>query len=215
MQLYSAGLSPFAARVRAAIYAKAVDIPIVAPPAAGTKSPEYLALNPMGKVPVLVLDDGSTLPESETIVEYLEDRFPQTPLRPATPEAAARARLVARVAELYVWPHLGGLFAHMNPQTRDQAVVDANMTKIREGLAHVDAFLDGGDFAVGERFSTADCWLVPVLFFVGVAGQTFGVGDLIAPHAKLSAYVKAMAGHPVAQRLTAEMQDALAAFGRR
>jgi glutathione S-transferase len=214
MKLYSAGLSPFAARVRAAIYLKGLDIDIVAPEG-GSKSPEYLALNPMGKVPTLVLDDGTAIPESETIVEYLEDAFPQKPLRPATPEAAAKARLVARVAELYVWPHMGGLFAHMNPKTRDQAVVDANMARIREGLAHLETFMGGGEFAVGNSVSTADCWLVPVLFFLGVAGQTFGVGDLTAPHPKLSAYAKVMGGHAVAQKLMGEMREALAAFGRR
>src|SRR5580692_4447840 len=98
MKLYSVGLSPFAARVRAAIYARDLDIEIVAPPATGTKSPEYLTLNPMGKIPVLVLDDGTTIPESDTIVEYLEDAFAQNPLRPAAPADAAKARLVARVA---------------------------------------------------------------------------------------------------------------------
>ena len=139
MKLYSVGLSPFAARVRAAIYARGLDIEIVAPPATGTKSPEYLALNPMGKIPVLVLDDGATIPESDTIVEYLEDAFAQNPLRPADPAAAAKARLVARVAELYVWPHLSALFPQMNPKTRDQAVVDAAIGEAQGGgLTHLE-----------------------------------------------------------------------------
>jgi glutathione S-transferase len=211
MKLYSADLSPFAARVRAQIYAKGLDIEIVPPPPAGTKSPEYLSLNPMGKVPVLALDDGTTIPESETIVEYLEDVFPQNPLRPSEPEAAARVRLVARVAELYVWPHIAALFPQMNPKTRDQAAVDAALTKARDGLTHLNVFVSDGPFACGEAFTTADCWLVPVLFFVGMAGQVFGVGDLLAPYGKLSAYAKAIGGHPVAQKVMAEMQSGLAA----
>ncbi len=51
MKLYSLDLSPYAARVRISIYAKKLPIEIVAPPAAGIKSAEYLALNPMGKIP--------------------------------------------------------------------------------------------------------------------------------------------------------------------
>ena len=78
-------ISPFAARVRAALYYKGLPFTLIAPPAAGLKCPEFLALNPMGKIPLLVLDDGSSLPESETILEYLEDAYPDRPLRPADP----------------------------------------------------------------------------------------------------------------------------------
>jgi glutathione S-transferase len=213
MKLYSNGLSPFAARVRAAIYQKGLNVEILDPPG-GTKSAEYLALNPMGKVPVLQLDDGVTIPESDTIVEYLEDAFPEVSLRGATPEATARARLVSRVAELYVWPNVGPLFGQMNPKTRDQSVVDASIAKITEGLAHLEAFVSPGPFAAGERFTTADCWLIPVLFFVGMVGGVFGVGDLIAQHAKLAAYAKSIAAHPVAEKVTAEMGAAMAALRR-
>ena len=212
MKLYSAGLSPFAARVRASIYVKGLDIEIVAPPESGAKSPEYLALNPMGKIPVLVLDDGSTLPESETIVEYLEDAFPQTPLRPASPEARARVRLIARIGELYVWPHISALFPQMNPKTRDQAVVDAAFASLRQGLVHLEGFLGEGPYAAGAAFTTADGWLIPALFFFSMAGGAVGVSDLLAPHPKLTAYAKAMSANPVAQKLTAEMQAGLAAM---
>src|SRR5262245_34715467 len=89
MQLYHADLSPFAARIRLAIYAKALPIAL-APPPGGLGSEEYKRLNPSGKVPALVLDDGSVLPESEVILEYLEDRFPAPALRPSTAEERAR-----------------------------------------------------------------------------------------------------------------------------
>ncbi len=97
MKLYSANLSPYSARARLAIYAKGLDVEI-APPPGGLKSPEYLALNPMGKAPSLELADGTVIPESEIVVEYLEDAFPARPLRPAKPADAARARVLARLA---------------------------------------------------------------------------------------------------------------------
>ena len=90
MKLYSAELSPFAARPRVAIYAKTLPVEILAHPA-DLKSPEYLAINPMGKLPALVLDDGTVIPESDTIVEYLADAFrPRTcvPPRPPTSRGA-------------------------------------------------------------------------------------------------------------------------------
>jgi glutathione S-transferase len=155
MKPYSVSFSPFGARVRASIYVKGLDIEIVAPHEPGTKSPEHLTLNPMGKVAVLVLDDETALPESEIIVEHLEDAFPQTPLRPAAPEARARHRLIARVGEIYIWTHISALFPQMNPKTRDETAVDAAFASLMQGLAHREGFLGDGPFA-WPRCATVD-----------------------------------------------------------
>src|SRR4051794_6395479 len=105
MKLISLPLSPFAARVRAAIHAKDLPVEIVAPPADWRTSPEYRKLNPLVRIPVLVLDDGTTLFESGVIVEYLEDAFPESrPLRPQSALDRARVRLVTQLGEQYVLP---------------------------------------------------------------------------------------------------------------
>lgn len=69
LTLYDAPLSNFSARVRYVIRRKGLEgeVDIVSPQTlGGLKSPEYLRINPQGKMPVLVLDDGHTsLPESE------------------------------------------------------------------------------------------------------------------------------------------------------
>ena len=122
MKLYAVSRSPFAARVQAAIALKGLDIEVVPPPEEGLKSPVFLALNPMGKLPTLVLDDGTPLPESEVIVEYLDHAFPAVPLNPAEPVARAQSRLLARVAELYVMGPLFGLFAHLGAAEDKQEV---------------------------------------------------------------------------------------------
>jgi glutathione S-transferase len=212
MKLISSDLSPFAVRVRAAIYAKGLDIEIVGPPAAGIKSPEYLAMNPMCRIPVLVLDDGSTLPESETIVEFLEDTFPEKPLRPASAKERAQARLVSRVAELYVMGSSTPLFSQMDPSTRDQAVVDATAAKIKEGVGHLNAVMGDGPYAAGPKFTTADCWLIPQLFMLNVMQAMFGLGDLLADAPKVKAYAEVMKNNPVAQKVTAQQQAGLEAM---
>ena len=97
MRLYSFELSPYAARARLAVYRKGLDVEIVEPPEGGPAGEAYRAINPLGKVPALVLDDGTVIPESAVIVEYLEDRFPTASLLPRAPEDRARARLIARV----------------------------------------------------------------------------------------------------------------------
>ena len=62
-----------------------------------TKTPEFLKINPRGRVPAIV-DDGFALSESNAIVEYLEDRYPEKPLLPKDVKARANARrLIAEV----------------------------------------------------------------------------------------------------------------------
>jgi glutathione S-transferase len=212
MKLYSVGLSPFAARVRCAIYAKTLPVEIVPPPEGGLKSEAYLALNPMGRVPVLVVGDGFTVPESDTIVEYLADAFPESGLRPESAEARAQVRLIARVAELYVMPPLQALFPQMNPATRDNAVVDAAVEKLKGALVHLNVFMGDGPYAAGETLTTADCALIPILFFVQLIGPTFGTGDLMANLLKLSAYAELLKMDPTAQKIGGEMQAALRAM---
>src|SRR5690606_25377595 len=97
--------SPFPTRVRLLLYAKGIDAEIIQPPGFHDSSEskgEYLRLNPIGRVPTLVLDDGRALPESEVICEYLEDTYPEPPLRPADPWDRARMRLLSRICDFYV-----------------------------------------------------------------------------------------------------------------
>lgn len=210
MKLYSAELSPFASRPRVAIYAKNLPIEIMPHPG-DLKSPEYLAINPIGKLPALVLDDGTVIPESDTIVEYLADAFPDARLRPAKPADIARGRLIARVAELYVMASGGALFGQMNPATRDAGVVEDAFTKLESGLEHLNVFMTEDSYAVGDTLTTADCALVPMLMFVGVFGMVFGKGDLLARHSKVAAYWSRVQQDPAAAKVLGEMGAALRA----
>jgi glutathione S-transferase len=214
MKLYSANLSPYASRVRLAIYAKGLDIEIAAPVGGGMKSAEYLALNPIGKVPALVTDDGTVIPESETILEYLEDAFPTPSLRPASAEDKAKARLLSRIGDIYLMSQGAGLFGQMNPATRDQAVVDAAFAKLDESLGYLNVFMGPGPYAVGDRLTTADCSLAPLMFFMGLFGQVFGKSDLLSKHAKVAAYALHLRGDPHVKTVYAEMQEAMAARAR-
>ncbi len=212
MKLYSADLSPFAARARLAIYAKGCPVEIVPPPEGGLKSPEYLAINPIGKIPSLALDDGTVIPESQTIVEYLEEKFPETPLRPADPEGRAHVRLIERVVEVYIATPLVTLFGQMNPKTRDQAVVDAELANVEKGLSYLNLFMGEGPYAGGKGFTTADCEAMPFLFFVNLIGNSFGKPDIMKGHPKVTAYWEFISGQELGKKVTAEIMRGLAAF---
>jgi len=66
------------------------------------KSPEHLARNPFGKLPVLELDDGTYLTESLAIIELFEELHPDPPMLGSTPLERARVRMLERVADLGV-----------------------------------------------------------------------------------------------------------------
>ena len=170
MKLYDVALSPFAARVRVQIYAKSLDIPLVAPPG-GTGSDEYKRLNPTGKVPALVLDDGSVLPESLVIGEYLEDRFPEPSLRPADAVARARMRLVTHFTDGYVEPPLHALFPQVtDPAARDPKLIAEKTAELATRYDQLVRFLTpGGPYAMGNALTLADCALFPLFFFATVA----------------------------------------------
>lgn len=213
MKLLSSPLSPFAARVRLAIHARSLPVEI-APAnmwtAAGTKSPEYLALNPIGKVPTLVLDDGTAMPESDTIVEYLADLFPQAGLRPADPLAAARGRLLARIYEMYVLaPAWGPLFGQLFAPSREAAAIEAAVGKLDEGLGHLARFLGEDGCAVSEDITTADCALVPFLFFQRRLTLTLADADPSLRHPRVAAYMQRVQAHAAVQRVLGEMREGL------
>ena len=92
MKLIDAARCPFCARARIALAEKGLEHEVVAVDL--SDRPQWLVeLNPpSGRVPVL--DDGFVLPESEVIMEYLDDRYPEHPLLPADPVERARARLL-------------------------------------------------------------------------------------------------------------------------
>lgn len=210
MKLYSVNLSPFASRARLAVYAKNAPIEVSYPPAGGLKCPEYLAVNPLGKIPCLETKEGG-IPESYVIIEYLEDAFPEPSLLPGTPEQRAHIRAVGRIADLYVAAPGQIIFGQRDPATRDQALVDANIAKLDQGLGWIEGYLGDDGFAAGERFSLADCMLAPILNFMplieGVAGK-----DILAAYPKTRAYIARVQSHPAVAKVTAEMTKAMALF---
>ena len=210
VKLYDVALSPFAARCRLQIYAKGLEIARVEPPG-GPGSDAYKRINPTGKVPALELEDGSVLPESSVIAEYLEDRFPEPSLRPADPATRARMRLLVHLSDLYVVPPLVALFAHVNPAQRDAKVVAEKLAELRPRHDQLAGFLRPGPFAVGSSLSLADCALFPIYFFATRLHPLFGDKDPTAERAPLSAWWQGVRKHPAVERVDAELSKALAA----
>ncbi len=201
-------LSPFAARCRLQIYAKGLDLEFVDPPG-GASSEEYKALSPIGRVPALDLGD-EVLAESEVICEYLEDEYPDIPLRPMEARDRARVRLISRIADLYIIPPLSTLFTQRDPATRNQAVVDESMASLGSALDNLGHYVQGGPYAVGNALSLADCAMVPIIFICVAVLPTFGVEQPLARHGGLEAWWEQVITDPHCARVAQEMQEALA-----
>jgi len=211
IKLFNSGLSPFAARVRMALYFKNIDWEDISPPG-GLKSEEYLSINPAGRIPVLELDDGYQLPESEVIVEYLEDQYPEPTLRPKDAEQGARARVLARISDFHVAEHMRPLFGQLSAKDKDQAIIKASFANIDDGLRYLEAQLQPGPWALGADMSTADCALVPVLFFVEMLGGVYGVSGIFDAHEKVSTYWAAAKAQPLSVKILDEIQKGLAEY---
>src|SRR5882672_3831493 len=127
MKLYTADFSPYAARIRMQVYAKAAtDIVFELPEHWGL--PKFRERFPLGRVPVLDID-GDLIPESEVIAEYLEAIYPEPSLLGSTPRESAHVRTLSRIADIYLMNNLfmlsrltGALSRQTPAAARDDAV---------------------------------------------------------------------------------------------
>ena len=211
MKLYGVDLSPFSATCRVALYAKGLEEQIgqVPPPNGGLKSPEYLAINPMGKIPTLD-HGGFVLPESTTICEYLEDLYPEPSLLPPNPEDRARSRLLTRIVDLYLYAPIGQLFRQpTDPEERSTPLIDESLAKLLEVLGHLEGWIDRDGYAVGGTLSLADCSLVPALFYSRALLGMFGRPSAFSELAQLRGYFDRISQNAHAAKVLSELQAAL------
>ena len=200
MKIYQLVTSPFAVRVRIALYAKGVTPEFVAPPD-GIGSEAFRKITPLGKVPTLVCDDGVVIAESAVINEYLEEQFPEPALLSAAPQERARARMVIQMTDAYVFARYLPLFAIASTEGKASLPVADGIERVKVGLAAVERIVDDATYAVGDRLSLADCALAPALFYVTeYSEEYFGAADALGHCPKLKSYWTRIKANPHAAR---------------
>jgi maleylpyruvate isomerase len=168
MKLYSYFRSSAAYRVRIALNLKGLDHEVVAVNLLekAQREPQYLSVNPMGLVPALE-DGGTTIAQSLAIIEYLDDVYPNRPIRLANPAQRALDRSLALTVACDIHP-LNNL--RVLGYLTDALGVDAAARDtwyrhwVVEGLTALERLAIGAPFAVGESPGYADVCLVPQLF---------------------------------------------------
>ena len=212
MKLYGAIASPYVARVVMFAKLKGIDLPLAEAPGGGIKSPEYLKLNPIGKMPTLEVD-GKGIGESAIICAYLEDVYPKKPGMPADPFDRARSRLVARIVDLYLAPHVGPLFRQMNPEKRDQAAVDTAAKDIAKAYGYAEHAMGPGPFCIGATPTLGDCALSTFTMMTKkvLGAGNFGIPDPVGS-GRLANWWKAVEAHPDCGPILKEYSTAFDGF---
>lgn len=127
--------------------------------------PDYLVINPQGRVPALRLDSGNVITQSNAIIEYLEERFPQPALLPTDLIARARHRQVAALIGCDIHPlHNVAVLNRLRGLGHDEGDVVAWIGHwISEGLTTVQALIGDEGFCFGP-VGMADIYLLPQLY---------------------------------------------------
>jgi len=167
MKLYDFLPCPFGQKVRIILAEKGLsyDLIQVDLTQGEQRRPDFLRLNPFGRVPVLV-DEDTIIYDSTIIAEYLEDEYPEPPLLPAIDASAlrARARIWEDFADTSFTPQVGQLMAEMSkPESeRDPARLQRLQRSVERVLDFLNHELQGQEF-LASQFSVADIGFVPRL----------------------------------------------------
>jgi glutathione S-transferase len=164
MKLYDSKMAPNPRRTRIFLAEKGISVPMeqVDIMAKQQKTPEYTAVNPLQRMPALVLDDGTVITESIAICRYFEVLQPEPPLFGAGAKEAALVEMWNRRCELNLFFPVAHVFRHSHPAMKELEVpqvpdwAEANRPRIAEFLTVLDEQLKGSEFIAGERYTVAD-----------------------------------------------------------
>ena len=164
MKLYDGGRAPNPRRVRVFLAEKGLSVPTeqVDLGALAQKSPEFTAVNPMQRVPVLVLDDGTVVTESIAICRYFEMLHPEPPLFGRGIMDTVLVEMWQRRLEINLLIPVSHVFRHSHPAMKEMEVpqvpawAEANKPRVLEFLAFLDGELNRRAFIAGGSYSVAD-----------------------------------------------------------
>ena len=164
MKLYGANPSPFFRKARIVLEEKAIPyvtenlVPV-------PKTPELLALHPMGKIPVL-RDGDIVVPDSSVICAYLERKYPFPALYPEDPGEFAQALFLEEYADTRMGETLGGVFFErvVKPHVLHQASDESQVEKLLQDavpqvLDYLESQIQSDRDTLLPRFSIADAAL--------------------------------------------------------
>jgi glutathione S-transferase len=200
MKLYDFLPCPFGQKTRIVLAEKGLVYELVQIDLAQgeQRKPDFLRLNPFGRVPVLV-DEELTIYDSTVIAEYLEDEYPEPPLLAAIGSSGlrARARIWEDFADTTFTPQVGQLMAELSKSEseRDAARIPRLQQTVERMLTFLNHELQGQEYLTGQ-FSVADIAFVPRLVVLRDLGVELGQN-----RANVEAWLQRLIERPSVQNL--------------
>ncbi|MGA2312902.1 MAG: glutathione S-transferase [Xanthobacteraceae bacterium] len=174
MKLYDFGQAPNPRRVRIFLAEKGIKVPTKQVDIGNLqhRNESFAAINPMQRLPTLVLDDGTAIAESMAICRYFEALYPAPPLFGRGPLDGALVEMWNRRAEFHLLAPVATVFQHLHPYMKRMvdpqvpAWGEANKPRIFEFLQFLDSELGGRPYIAGEQFTVADITALAAVDFM-------------------------------------------------
>jgi glutathione S-transferase len=173
-----------------------------------SQKPEYLALSPLGKVPFMEVD-GARLIESEVILEYLEEAYPQKPLLPKGPLARARVRELVTVIELHMELVARRLYgAVFFGGTASDGMKQSVEKDLAKGIRALKALAKFDPFVAGGELTLADCAAAAHLPLVSLSTKLAYGRDFLEDVPQIKPYLKMLGERPAFAKVSADRKAA-------
>lgn len=177
MKLYDGGRAPNPRRVRIFLAEKGITIPTeqVDLGSLQQRSAAFSAINPMQRVPALVLDDGTVIAESIAICRYFEALHPEPPLFGRGALEAALVEMWNRRTELHLLFPVAAVFQHLHPAMKQMVQpqvpdwAEANKPRVAAFLQFLDGELESRAYVAGANYTVADITALVAVDFMRVS----------------------------------------------
>ena len=163
MKLWSAVVAPNPRRVEIYLIEKGIEVETenIDLGAKANYEPEFVAMNPLARVPVLELDDGTFLAESKAICRYFEETHPKPPLLGSNTQERVLIEMWDRRMESELMGNITGAFRHLHPYWDGRieqipAYGDICKKNADDRMAWLNGELADRDYIAGDRFTLAD-----------------------------------------------------------
>lgn len=208
MKLYDEKMpAPNPRRVRIFLAEKGIEVPLERVPLASGahKSAEFKAKNSLGQIPVLELDDGTTISETVAICRYFEALHPQPALFGHSPTEIGLIDMWIRRVELHLSAHLSQVWINTHPYTEAYAAKmgitrfpefgEESRKRLLDKMNWLNGEIAGRDFIAGDTYSMADIATLTIVDFAGFIGVPLPetADHLKAWHTRVSARPSAAA----------------------
>lgn len=210
LRLLGYSVSNYVNIVRAALIEKGLEHEFVV--TRSSQEPTFLQISPLGKIPVLETSEGS-LTETVAILDYLDDAFPDVPLRPETPFARARARQIINIVQVYVEAQVRQLFPGVFMGGENLATTEvAVRSTLDRATAALARLLEPGPFLFGDRPMQADLFTFYNIDIADRVTRFTYARSIVEEIGGLAQWCAAMRARPSTGTVMAEFETSFEAY---